>query len=272
MNKKAIWALLIALLLPVASYLILKQSSDGAVHIPRKYLLDTVITREEDGKIINDSIWHKTGNITLTNQLGDTVSLYQKQGKIIVLDFFFTSCSSICPKMSNNMLKLQKSFIKGGNTRKKIDTSVVQFISFTVDPERDSVKRLKEYADRLNISHENWWMLTGEKKKIYDFAFQELKVDKFNDSIPISPDFVHTSRFVMLDKNMVVRGFYDGTDSVSLSKLARDIGLLMLEKDRTKKSTIFTQIIDLSWLWLIIVLAVTGFVFYFSKKRQAEQQ
>jgi protein SCO1 len=272
MNKKAILALLVALLLPVVSYLILKQSSDGAVHVPRKYLLDTVISSEVDGKIVTDSIWHKTADIRLTNQLGDTVNLYQKQGKIIVMDFFFTSCSSICPKMSNNMLKLQKSFIKGGNTRKKIDTSIVQFISFTVDPERDSVARLKEYADRLNISHENWWMLTGEKKKIYDFAFQELKVDKFNDSIPISPDFVHTSRFVMLDKNMVVRGFYDGTDSASLTKLARDIGLLMLEKDKTKRSTIFTQIIDLSWLWLIIVVAVSGFVFYFSKKRKEEKQ
>ncbi|WP_204336568.1 SCO family protein, partial [Proteus mirabilis] len=75
---------------------------DNAVNMPRKYLLDTVVTRVEKGKEVIDSIWHKTANISLVNQLGDTVSLYDKQGKIIVIDFFFTSCRSICPRMTQN--------------------------------------------------------------------------------------------------------------------------------------------------------------------------
>ena len=267
MNKKALLSLAVALLLPVICYLILKQASDKAVDMPRRYLLDTVITRIDKGKEINDSIWHTTANIHLTNQLGDEVSLYDRPGKIMVLDFFFTHCHSICPKLTANMAKLQRSFIKGGDLRQKIDSSIVQFISFSVDPEHDSVSVLKNYADGYGVNHDNWWMLTGNKDSIYNFAFQELKVDKFSDE-PISPDFVHTNRFVLLDKEYKVRGYYNGLDSISLAKLAKDIGLLMLEKDKKQKSEVFQQIIDLSWLWLIIVCMVTFFVIYMRNRRK----
>lgn len=267
MNRKAILGVLLALGVPLGCYWILKYASDNAVNMPRKYLLDTVVTRVEKGKEVIDSIWHKTANISLVNQLGDTVSLYDKQGKIIVIDFFFTSCRSICPRMTQNMRTLQQSFKKGGDVRNKIDTSIVQFISFTVDPERDSARVLKYYADRFGVNHDNWWMLTGDKKKIYDFAFEQLKVDKFSEE-PISPDFVHTSRFVVLDKDYRVRGYYNGLDSADIKKLARDIGLLMLEKDKKKKSGIFQNIIDLSWLWLIVALSVSFFMIYLNQRRK----
>ena len=259
--------LALAVLLPVFCYLVLKYASERAVDIPRRFLLDTVVTRVEKGKMITDSIWHTTKNIRLQNQLGDTVSLYDKQGKIIVVDFFFTHCAGICPKLTANMAKLQQSFIRGGNTRKKIDTTIVQFISFSVDPERDSVSVLKEYADRFGVNHDNWWMLTGSKDSIYKFAFEELKVDKFSDE-PITPDFVHTSRFVLIDKKYQVRGYYNGLDSVSIAKLARDIGVLMLEKDEKQKSTVFQEIIDLSWLWLIVVTLIIFFVVYMRGRRK----
>ncbi len=258
---------MLAVLVPVICYLALKYSSENAVDMPRKYLLDTVVSRVENGKMITDSIWHKTADITLQNQLGDTVHLYGKPGKIMVVDFFFTSCRSICPQMTRNMVKLQQSFIKGGEVRNKIDTSIVQFVSFTVDPEYDSVTVLKNYADRFGVNHDNWWMLTGNKDSIYRFAFEELRVDKFSDE-PISPDFVHTSRFVLLDKDRYVRGYYNGLDSASLTKLARDIGLLMLEKDTKKKSTVFMEIIDLTWLWLIIVMLVIFFVLYLRQRKK----
>ena len=267
MNKKALYGLAVALLLPLTCYLVLKYASENAVDMPRKYLLDTVIERVDKGKMITDSVWHTTANILLQNQLGDTVGLYDKKGKIIVADFFFTHCGSICPKLTANMAKLQQSFIRGGDVRKKIDTSIVQFISFSVDPERDSVSVLKDYADRFGVNHDNWWMLTGSRDSIYKFAFEELKVDKFSTE-PISPDFVHTSRFVLIDRDYMVRGYYNGLDSSSLSKLARDIGLLMLEKDKKQKSEVFSQIIDLSWLWLVIVLLVTFFVLYMRGRRK----
>ena len=178
MNKKSILGLLIALALPLVCYLWLKVASDHAADVPRKYLLDTVLTRIEKGKEVTDSIWHKTANISLVNQLGDTVSIYDRSSKIMVVDYIFTSCRSICPKLTFNMQKLQHSFKLGGNVRNKIDTSVVQFVSFSVDPERDSVSVLKNYADLFGANHDNWWFLTGSKDSIYKFAFEELKVDK----------------------------------------------------------------------------------------------
>lgn len=267
MNRKAILGLVIALGIPITCYLILRTASEHAVDMPRKYLIDTVITKVVNGKVIDDSVWHKTANIRMRNQLGDSVSLYDKEGKILVVDFFFTSCRSICPRLTKNMVKLQQSFKKGGNVRNKIDTSIVQFISFTVDPENDSVQVLKNYADRFGVNHDNWWMLTGSKDSIYKFAFEELRVDKFSEE-PISPNFVHTNRFVLLDKERIVRGYYNGLDTADMMKLSKDIGVLLLEKDKSKKNKIFRDIIDLSWLWLIIVLAITFFVLYMSNRRK----
>ena len=269
MSKKALLSLMIAVLLPVVCYLILQTFSEKAVVMPRKFLLDSVITTIKDGKQKQDSIWHKTSDIKLINQLGDTVNLYSKQGKIIVLDFFFTSCRSICPSLTHNMVKLQQSFIKGGDVRNKIDTSIVQFVSMSIDPERDSVPVIKNYADRFNVNPDNYWMLTGNRDSIYRFAFEELKVDKFSTE-PINPDFVHTSRFVLIDRDMIVRGYYDGLDrdSTSLKQLARDIGLLMLEKDKKQPSALFTEIISLKWLWLIIVILVIIFALYLSARRK----
>jgi protein SCO1/2 len=165
------------------------------------------------------------------------------------------------------MSKLQRSFSKGGNERKKIDTSIVQFMSITVDPQRDSVPVLQDYANKMNVSSDNWWLLTGNRDSIYKFAFEEMKVDSFSME-PVNPDFIHTSRYVLIDKKMQVRGYYNGLDSASLLKLAKDVGYIMLEKDRTKKSEVFQQIIDLSWLWLVIAVLVGGFVFSMNKNRQ----
>lgn len=271
MTKKALMALLIAVFIPIACYLVLKMASDKVVIVPKKYFMDSVITKEINGKNKTDTLWHKTANIRLVNQLGDTVNLYDIKNKAIVIDLFFTHCGSICPRLTRSMAKLQQSFITGGNTRQKIDTSVVQFISLSIDPENDSVPVLKNYADRFGVNPDNWWLLTGNRDSIYDFIFQELKIDQLSKE-PVTAAFAHTSRFVLLDKNYVVRGRleqpYGGLDSISLAVLARDIGLLMLEKDRSRPSTIFTEMINLSWLWLLIAVMVTGFMWYMVKRRK----
>ncbi|MDE3236974.1 MAG: SCO family protein [Bacteroidota bacterium] len=269
MSKKAILALMIAVLMPLIGYFILKAASDHSIVMPRKFLLDTVVTRIENGKQMTDSIWHQTANIKLVNQLGDSVSLYDKPGKILVIDFFFTHCPGPCPILTRNMRKLQQSFANYQDGRRVIDSSVVQFISFTVDPERDSVPVLKAYADKFSVSPDNWWMLTGPKKQIYDFAFNELKMGLL-DGHGVDTAFLHTQDFLVLDRNHVLRGLYDGRDTADLAKLAKDVGLLMLEKDRTKKSELFTEIIDLKWIWVIVVLLVIVFSVYFSMKRKSE--
>lgn len=273
MNTKAVLGILLAVVLPIAGYLFLKYSSERAAVMPRKYYVDDVVQGIEDGKRYSDTVWHRTENFRFVNQLGDTVELYDLQNKIIVVDFFFTRCTSICPKMTRNMKKLQASFAKHKSGRKVVDSSIVQFISFTVDPAHDSVEVLKEYADRFGVNHDNWWFLTGDKKDIYNFAFNEMKLSIAEKEIDTS--FVHTEKFILLDKHYIIRGpadfrkvYYDGLDSASLTQLARDIGLLMLERDETQKSTVFTKIISLAWLWLIIVFLIIIFVLYLRKRRK----
>ncbi len=210
--------------------MLLKKAGDSATEMPRHYLPDTVVNKVEKGKLISDTVWHKVANIKLINQLGDTVSLYNIKGKSIVINFFFTSCASICPALTHNIAKMQQSFLKGGDALQPQQSPIVHFVSFSVDPERDSAARLRKYADRFGVDHDSWWLVTGNKDSIYNFAFEQLKVDKFTTE-PIDTNFIHTGRFVLLDKNYFVRGYYNGLDSVSLNKLAKDIGLLMLAKD-----------------------------------------
>ncbi len=240
MSKKALLAIMVAVLIPVISYVVVKYTSERAIVMPRRYFFDTVVTNTEDGKSSTDTIWHRTANIKLVNQLGDSVSLYDIQGKVIVADFFFTRCPSICPRLTSNMARLQQSFSHYNEGRKVIDSSIVRFVSFTIDPERDSVSQLKKYADRFSVDHDNWWLLTGQKKSIYDFAFNELKIG-LTDGEGIDTAFIHTDKFVLLDKDYLVRGYYSGLDTTSLSKLAEDIGLLMLEKDKKVKRDLFRK-------------------------------
>jgi protein SCO1/2 len=240
MSKKAILALCIAVIIPVLCYYAVKWTSEENVILPRRFYIDTVITKTVNGKTTDDTVWHKTANITLVNQLGDTVSLYDIQNKVIVADFFFTRCPSICPALTRNMARLQQSFSHYNQGRKVIDSSIVRFISFTVDPERDSVKQLKNYADRFGVDHDNWWMLTGNKRTIYDFILKEIKLPS-EDGGSVDSNFVHSDRFVLFDRDKVIRGYYNGLDTSSLSRLAKDIGLLMLEKDKKKKRNLFRK-------------------------------
>jgi len=264
MRRTTILALCIALFIPIICYLVVKYASEHNIEMPRHYLPDSVVSRVEDGKRIEDTAWHTVANIRLQNQLGDTVNLYDVQNKVIVADFFFTSCASICPKLT--MVKLQRSFSRGGDRFHPIDTSVVQFVSFTIDPERDSVSRLKAYADRFGVNHDNWWFLTGNRDSIYNFIFEQLRVDKYSNE-PIDSNFVHTSRFVLIDKMHKIRGYYDGTDSLAVSKLAKDIGLLMVEKATNPEPLPFDPALMAIFLAITIVIVVIAVSLLFRKKK-----
>jgi len=224
-------------LIPLASYLVVKKFTDDTNFIPRRYHYDTVITKVKDGIEVSDTVWHSVKNIQLQNQLGKTVSLSDLNGKILVVDFFFTHCISICPKLTANMKRLQQA-IKTRDPRKLVDTPFIQFVSLTVDPERDSPSVLKKYADKFQLNHDTWWMLTGDKKTIYDFGLNEVKLG-VPDSSSVDTNFIHSEYFVLLDRDRVVRGYYNGLDTVALNKLSEDIVFLMLERDKKKKRSIF---------------------------------
>ena len=235
-STKALLAILLAVLIPLASYLVVKRYADDSEFLPPRYHYDTVITKVENGIKVSDTMWHSVKDIRLQNQLGKTVSLSDLSGKILVVDFFFTHCGSICPKLTANMKRLQQALKK--DPKKLVDTPFVQFLSLTVDPERDSPTVLKKYADKFHINHDTWWMLTGDKKTIYDFGMNEVKLG-VPDPSSVDTSFIHSEYMVLLDRDRVVRGYYDGLDTLSLDKLAEDIVFLMLEKDRKKKNKFF---------------------------------
>lgn len=225
MNKRAILGLLLAMLLPAIGYLLVKHYSEEAVQMPRRYFFDSVSTVEKNGKLVTDTIWHKVKNIELVNQLGKKVNLDSLKGKVLVIDFFFSRCPTICPGMATAMKRLQHSFGDGKD-------SIVQFISVSVDPEHDSVPQLRNFANRFTSNHDSWWFVTGNKKEIYDFALQELKASIADAEVDTA--FIHTENFFLLDRERVVRGWYNGFDSVKQAKLVRDIPLLMLEKNKKR--------------------------------------
>jgi protein SCO1/2 len=232
MNKKALLALMLATLMPLTGYLLVKYYSEAAVQMPRRYFYDSVAVTEDNGKTTVDTIWHQVRNITFTNQLGKTVSLDDLKGKILVIDFFFTRCPTICPGLARAMARLQNSFNENND-------SIVQFISVSIDPEHDSVVDLRNFADRYTSNHDSWWFVTGNKKDIYDFALNELKASVAD--VNIDTAFIHTENFFLLDKERIVRGWYNGFDTVEQAKLVRDIPLLMLEKDRKRTFSEFLK-------------------------------
>ena len=224
MSKKAILALLIAIMLPLSGYLLVSYYTKRDVKLPPRYFYDDVKITQKNGKTIYDTVWHQVKNIQLTNQLGQQVSLDDLDGKILVLDFIFTRCPSICPQMTEAMRRLQLSFPD--------NDTIVQFLSLSVDPTHDSVEVLRKYAEKFDVNPDNWWLLTGNKDSIYDFAFSEIKASVAD--VNVDTAFVHTENFFLLDKNRVVRGWYNGLDSSDQKRLVRDIPLLMLEKDKNR--------------------------------------
>jgi len=232
MKKTTLLAFLMVTLLPIASYLFVSNLSKDAIKMPRRYFYDTVLVKMDKGKKFNDTVWHKVRPFKLKNQFGKEVGLEDWGGKIIIADFFFTSCPSICPKLTRNMKKLQTAF-------KKTD-SLVRFVSFTVDPTRDTVQALKAYGDKFGIDHDTWFMLTGHKNELYDIALNEFKASIASNG-NIDTGFIHTDRFFLLDKDRVVRGWYSGLDSVNLDKLIKDVVLLNMERDKKKKRNLFRK-------------------------------
>jgi protein SCO1 len=260
MKKNALLSLLLAILMPVTGYLLVKHYSKEAVHMPRKYYEpDSVVSKEKNGKKYTDTIWHKVKDISFTNQLGKKVNLYDLHGKIIVLDFFFTRCPSICPGLAKSMKRLQDSFLK--------NDSIVQFISISIDPLHDSVPQLRKFADRYNINHDTWWMVTGDRKEIYDFALKEIKASVADPGVDTA--FIHTTDFFLLDSNKIVRGFYDGFDMVKQAQLVRDIPLLMLERDKTSPS-IFREFIPILPIIFIAIAIVIIIVLLLNRNKNKE--
>ncbi len=166
----------------------------------------------------NYSRIHTVGSFQFTNQKGETIDNADLAGKIYAANFFFTSCPSVCPRMTENLLRVQDAYG---------DDPDVKLVSHTVMPWVDSVETLNEYANIKGINNDHWYLLTGEKDKLYQVARQYYFADEgFGKTVTSESDFLHTENIVLIDQKGRIRGVYNGTLPLQINKLIEDIGRL----------------------------------------------
>jgi len=189
-----------------------------------KEMLDIFQPARVNSELVDSTIqhvkkYHTIADFSLINQNGKTITQEDYKDKIYVADFFFTTCLTICPVMTDNMVIIQEKL--------KNDAEVM-LLSHSVTPIIDSVAQLKKYALEKGVNDEKWNLVTGDKKQIYSLArksYLAVKEDGNGDEY----DMIHTENFILVDKQKRIRGFYDGTKDEDIEQLLKDIEILKKE-------------------------------------------
>lgn len=172
-------------------------------------------------EVVNgDTVYHAIPDFRFVDQDSQEVTNATFAGKAYVVDFFFISCPTICPKVKKQMLRIYEQYQ---------DEDRLAFLSHTIDPKRDTVARLNLYATNLGVSSERWHLVTGDKDSIYGIAD-----DYFSIAIedPTAPGgFDHSGRLILVDANRHIRSFCDGTDPEDVDRFMKDIDLLLKEME-----------------------------------------
>lgn len=167
----------------------------------------------------------------LTNQWGETVSLDGLKGKVWIAYFFFSTCPSICPIMNRNMTDVQLEFAKN---------SEVLIVGFTVDPQTDTPEVLRKYGAKWGVQRNKWYYLTGEKATIYRLARQSFKlgvVPAPADQKGGEHDIIHSEKFVLVDREGNIRGYYTGIDKNDVQRLMQDVYRILQEDTRISRTS-----------------------------------
>ncbi len=200
-------------------YIIQQEESKRKIPILNPNEVNPVLV---DSSLHQKGIGHLISGFNLINQNGENVNESVIKNKIVIADFFFTSCPSICPKMTSQLERIQEEFK---------DDYRIMILSHTVWPERDSVPLLKDYALQYNADKSKWLFLTGDKVHLYDLARKSYLVapslTDTNFTHGSENDFVHTENFVLVDSKKRIRGYYDGTDKEEVDELILDIKELL---------------------------------------------
>jgi protein SCO1/2 len=171
-----------------------------------------------DSTLVHVKKYHTIADFSLTNQNGETITQDFYKNKIYVADFFFTTCPTICPVMTENMVYLQSQIANDKD---------VLLLSHSVTPDIDSVAQLKKYALEKGVNDKKWNLVTGDKKHIYELARKSyLAVKTDGDGGPF--DMIHTENFILIDKDRRIRGTYDGTNKEEMDKLLQDLEVLKM--------------------------------------------
>lgn len=177
-----------------------------------------------DSSMLRIGYGHQIGDFTFLNQNGRKIHSKDLANKVFVAEYFFTTCKTICPVMTMQMKRVHDAYINEDD---------VIILSFTVDPETDTVEQLKRYANKQGALSGKWHFLTGSKDSLYNLArksFFVLKPAEAENVGDAGSDFIHTNNFVLVDRQRRIRGYYDGTSQKDTDRLIRDIGRLLEEK------------------------------------------
>ena len=178
-----------------------------------------------NGKTVVDTIYQTIPAFGYLNQDSMLVTDKDFDGKIYVADFFFTSCTSICPTMHRNLLKVYDKFK---------DNPRVKILSHSIDTKYDVPSRLKKYADKLGVKGHQWEFVNGSRDSIYDISAKSYLVAAYEDKK--EPEgFVHQGWFILVDKDKHLRGAYDGTKPAEVEKMMKDMQTLLDEKAKDEK-------------------------------------
>lgn len=197
-----------------AAYMVMKSNKPMRllpIYGPKEYNATT-----------HDTDYHQVFNFKLTSEHGHTITLDSFKHKIFVANFFYATCPGICKKMNAELEKATKNFAGNPN---------VKFVSYTVDPRRDSVPVLAEYAKMHDAVPYQWYFLTGKKDDIYNLA-----IKSYYASVDTADgvNFVHTDNMALVDTAGHLRGFYKGTDTTEVKQMISDINLLLKEEGLSK--------------------------------------
>lgn len=219
MSPKQVLILGLLLLVPIFAFIFLRYFGSNYYELKKFY---PVLNPDTEEPLVQngDTVYQQIPDFRLVSQTGEQVSMQNLEGKIFVANFIFTSCKDVCKKMSTQMTQVQEAFHNDKNFR---------IVSFSVDPERDSVAVLQEYAARYGADSKQWLFLTGPKKEIYDLAINGFKLPVM-EAPSVIPDFIHSEKFILVDGKRRVRGIYDGTSEDDVVRLITEIKVLRKEK------------------------------------------
>ena len=219
----------LAFVLPIGFYLTYRAlHGTEPLRMPGFYGPKKVVTVETQEGAKPDTVYHTVPEFEFDGHLGRKISNGDFEGSYYIANFFFTNCPGICPIMSTQMTRLQKEFEAFDN---------VKILSHTVDPEKDSVDALNDYAEIYGAIDYKWHFVTGDKKDLYRQARKGYFVTADEgDGGP--EDFIHSEKFMLIDREGHIRGYYNGTDTLEVNNLMRDLHILiMYERKRLQKVT-----------------------------------
>jgi protein SCO1 len=226
-NSKAGIAIFM-LAVPALFYLLLRQGQNHYT-LPRFFpkidsSTDQVVLYNRvlaSGKILRDTMYNTVANFDLSDQDGCKVNIGTLRGKIHVADFIFTRCGTICPKLSSQLTRVQDIFRQNNQ---------VILVSYSVDPQYDKPKKLKAYAQRFGAIPKKWIFLTGEKTEIYRLIQKSYFLPVMDSGVSNgdpNETFSHSEKVVLVDKEGIIRGYYDGTDKEEVDRLVLEMRVLL---------------------------------------------